>query len=106
MAIQALPSAPARNDFNEPDLLTDWVMVAVVWAAIEPAQGREIFYGQIISPDVTHLVTIRWNRGLGPKSRLYFQDPQTGLGRVFNIESVLNIDERNRKMVLSVKEQV
>jgi SPP1 family predicted phage head-tail adaptor len=77
-----------------------WATAATVWASVEPLSGREAWQAQSVRPDVTHTVTIRAYDGLTPKHRLLFD------GRTLEIESVVNLEERNRYMVLQCKEAV
>lgn len=79
---------------------TTYTTVKTVYGAIRPLNGREIFNAQAANADVTHEVTIRHYSGLTPKHRLLHDS------RAFNIESVRNIEERDRMMVLLVKEVV
>lgn len=79
---------------------TTYTTVATVYGSIRPLSGRELFTAQAADADVTHEITIRNYSGLTPKHRLLHDS------RAFNIESVRNIEERDRMMVLLVKEVV
>lgn len=77
-----------------------WSTAATVWGRIEPLSGRELWQAQQVRPDVSHKVTLRAYAGLTPRHRLLFGS------RVFEISSVLNIDERGRFMVCVCIEKV
>jgi len=77
---------------------TSYTTVATVWGGIRPLNGRETFSAQAADADVTHEITIRRYEGLTPKHRLYHDS------RAFNIESIRNIEERDRLMVCVCKE--
>lgn len=78
----------------------EWAKVADVWAAIEPLQGDEKLAAAYIQAETTHKVTIRYLAGITPANRLLFD------GRTLEIESVRNLEERNRELVLMCKEKV
>lgn len=75
------------------------VLVSHVWAKIEPLTGRELFDSQQFGSDVSHKVTIRYRAGVNAAMQILY-----GV-RIFNIVSVLNLDERNRLLVLICKEK-
>lgn len=77
---------------------TSYTTVTTVWGAIRPLNGREVFNAQAADADVTHEITIRHYSGLTPKHRLYHDS------RAFNIESIRNIEERDRLMICLCKE--
>lgn len=67
-----------------------WTTLATRWARVEPLSGREQWQAQQVRPDVTHRVTLRYYSGLTPTHRLKAGD------RVFNVESVLDLDTLKR----------
>jgi head-tail adaptor len=113
VTIQSLPVNAPRDDWNQTDLVNGWLNVATIWAAIEPSDGRKPFYGELIQPDVTHLITIRFWAGFSPKWRLFYHDLRTplvdgqpGPPRLFNVLSVVDVRERHIKMLLMCREVV
>lgn len=87
-----------RDSFGA--VVETWADVATVWAAIEPAGGRETLAGQEVTAEVTHRVRIRYRADVTPEMRANFQ------GRVFDIQAVLNVDGRGRELHLLCKEMV
>lgn len=73
---------------------------STVWAAIEPLSGQQYFAAKQTMSEVTHRVTMRYLSGVLSTMRLSFS------GRYFSIVSVINLDERNRYLVLMVTEAV
>lgn len=67
-----------------------WATVAVRWASVEPLSGREQWQAQQARPDVTHRVRLRRLAGLTARHRFLID------GRVLNITSVLDIEDRHR----------
>jgi head-tail adaptor len=49
---------------------------------------------------------MRWQAGITPAMRVYYEDHRTGADRFFDIESVINIDELNEELVLMCKEEL
>lgn len=105
--IQALPAnPPAVNAYNEQDLVGAWVTQKTVWASIEPKDGREFVWAAAVTADATHIVMIRYYRGLSAKMRFLYHDPQTGTDRALNIRFVQDVEEKHIDMVCWCKESV
>lgn len=77
-----------------------WVDYATAWAKVKPLSGIELWKAQQINALVTHNVNIRFRSGVLPDMRVTFK------GRVLNIVSVVNDEERNREMDLVCMEHV
>jgi SPP1 family predicted phage head-tail adaptor len=82
---------------------TVWKDVASLWAEVLPLSGRELLAGQAIHTEVTHTITIRWQR--------QFADPLAMAarrilysGRVFNIHASIDIEERHKVLELTCAE--
>lgn len=104
LSVLGVPTTPILNGFGEPDLTP--VVLGTRWASVEPLSGRELWQAQQVRPDVSHKITMRFYAGLTPRHKLRFTDPQTSTIRTFEIDSVLNVDERNRVMTILAKEEV
>lgn len=68
--------------------------LGTVWASIEALTGRDAVAAQSFSSIVTHKVVIRWIAGVVSKCQVMFGT------RTFQVESVLNPDERTKKLIL------
>lgn len=75
-----------------------WTETASVWASVEPITGREYFNASGERAEVTHKVGILYGPTVVPRDRIEFDS------RVFDIKSVMNIQERNRELVLMCSE--
>jgi SPP1 family predicted phage head-tail adaptor len=75
-----------------------WTDFATVRASVEPLQGREYFAAQQERAEVTTRFRIRYIPGVLPTMRIMFD------GRAFNIESIINPNERNRELHLMAVE--
>jgi len=73
-----------------------WAVTQTVWARLQGLRGRELFSAQQINPQTSHKVTIRFCRGLTSNSRLV----DVASSRIFNIESVVDIEDRHKFMEL------
>ena len=80
-----------------------WATDAVVWAAVRPLLGREYMEARRVDAAVTHEVRIRYRSGLTPSHRFVFDNDTS---RELNIVSVLNVDERDRELVVMCREDV
>lgn len=86
----------ARNAYGE--AIKTWSTVATVYASVEPIRGREMFDAEQVQSEVTHRVRLRYRPGLTSQMRLLFN------GRMFEIQTVINVNERNREVQLMCKE--
>lgn len=87
-----------RNELGE--VVQSWQDFATVWAAIEPLRGREYFDSQQINAEVTTRIRIRYRPGIKPKMRAVYGT------RIFDIQSVIDIEERHQEIHLMCKEVV
>lgn len=76
-----------RTEHNQPE--PRWVQVAEFHAAIEPISGREYFQAQQVQNSTTHRIRCRWFPGVKSTQQVRFK------GRVFELQSVLNLNERS-----------
>lgn len=78
----------------------DWKDVATVWAAIKPMRGNERYEAQQVQSTLTHKVIMRYRAGIKPQMRILYGN------RVFEIEAVIDVDERHRWLELLCSEVV
>jgi SPP1 family predicted phage head-tail adaptor len=71
-----------------------------VFGSVEPLSGRELFNAQTISAETTTRFRIRFIPGITKKMRLAFKD------RIFNIEAIINAEERNAALEIMCAEGV
>jgi SPP1 family predicted phage head-tail adaptor len=81
-------------------VIESWSAYATSQASIEPISGREYFAAQSTQADVTHRIRIRYLSGITPKMRVNYSS------RIFDILSVININERNRELQLMCRESI
>ena len=81
--------------------LTDvWSTFATVWADIDPKGGQERFLAKQLDAKIDLVFQIRHYSGITPKMRISWDS------RTFDIQSVLNLWERDKEMLISCKESV
>lgn len=71
---------------------------ATVWAEIMPLSGRELWIAQQSQATTTHKITMIYRPGITPKMRAIYN------GRTFNFDSVVNLDEANRYIMITATE--
>ncbi len=71
--------------------------VATVWASVRPGTGREFVNAQQLTPELSHLVTIRYRTGVTPKHRIAYT--ANGVARSFAIHVVSDPMERHEQLV-------
>jgi SPP1 family predicted phage head-tail adaptor len=71
-------------------------VVKTVWATVESLSGQEKFLARQFESSVTHAIYVRYD-----KQFKYSQEMQIGYdGRTFQIEAILNPDERHKVLQL------
>lgn len=75
-----------------------WQDVCTVWAAVEPIQGREYILLQNTQSELTARIRIRYRPGIKPAMRVVYGQ------RVFDIQSVIDPEERHIELQLMCKE--
>ena len=75
-----------------------FVLVADLWAEINPLIGKELLLAGEIGSEVTHNVTIRYKPNIRPDQRIIYKN------RIFEIIYVINKNEDNEFMYLKCKE--
>lgn len=90
-------SKTATQDSLGAEVIT-WVEFATVWAAVEPVTGREFMDGRQITAEVTTLIRIRKMDGISPEMQVVFGS------KVYDILSVIHVEERNREIQMVCQE--
>ena len=70
-----------------------------VWASIEPLSGKEYFSAKQVNSEVNAKVTIRYIESLLPHWVVQFGQ------RIFNIQAIINLEERNKYLQLLCSEK-
>ena len=81
------------------ETVEEWDEFAKVWAEISPLRGREYWASKQTTSEITGKIMIRYLADITSKMRIKFGE------RIFNIEAVLNTDERKIETILLVSEQ-
>ena len=76
------------------DSTNEWTAQATVWAAVEPLVGREFMAALQVQSDVSTRVRMRYRPGVTAADRLVHE------GRVYAIESVVDVRSARRELVL------
>jgi|AGTN01.1.fsa_nt_gi phage head-tail adaptor, putative, SPP1 family len=70
------------------------------WAKVEPLSNRELLLAQQTNSTITHRLTIRYRSDVTSRMRVVFGE------RVFYLEGVRNLEERNVWLELTAREDV
>jgi len=82
-----------QDSYGELD--PSWSDLATRRAWIDPLRGREQFAAQQVQADVTHRIRMRWDTTIDAMTSKHRIVNANSTGQVFDIESVVNVDERN-----------
>ena len=92
--------APTETQRPDGSVIRIWHTFLSAWASIEPLTGREHFAAEREQADVSHRIRMRFAPGITHKMRISFAS------RIFEIESVINVGERNRELILMCRESI
>lgn len=87
-----------RDDFGQ--LQNSWTRAFSARVNIEPLRGDEFMDAQQTNARLTHRVVMRYRPDVTHTQRIAFK------GRYFNINSIRNFQERDRKLTLMCEEIV
>lgn len=79
---------------------TNWSAFTTVWAAIDPISGREFYAAEQSQSQVTHKIRCRYFPGLTTEMRISYS------GRIFEIVSAIDWEERHESYLIMAKELV
>jgi SPP1 family predicted phage head-tail adaptor len=77
-----------------------WQNVATVWASVEPIQGREYIQLQNTQSELTTKIRIRYRPDVTPAMRVQYGT------RVFDVQSVIDFEERHIELQLMCIERI
>lgn len=99
VTLQRLATPETFDSFGQP--IQDWVPVGTYWAEVRPLAGQEAYVARQVKAEATHALALRW---LGAAVTLRPTDQFLLGDRAFGIVEVRNVEERNRRYELTVKE--
>jgi SPP1 family predicted phage head-tail adaptor len=91
---------PTEGRGADGSIVPTWSTYAIIHGSVSPLIGNEYFSSQAVQAGVTHRVRIRPLSDITPKMRLYWD------GRYFDINSIIDVEERGREMVLMCTESI
>ena len=77
-----------------------WTTSQTRWAGIIPLTSREGFFAKSVRPELSHRITLRWFAGLEHGHRIKMD------ARIFNIASIINVDEGDHTLQVDCVELV
>jgi SPP1 family predicted phage head-tail adaptor len=96
--IQIQQQTAAQDSFGQPS--STWNTIYTCWASID-IQGSQLIYAtsEFVSK-VTHRITFRWTNAvvIQPNMRIVYTEQTTGVVYTYNVEALLNTDQRNREL--------
>ncbi len=90
----------SRNAIGE--AIQTWSTFATRHVSVEPFQGREFWSAKQVNAERNLRVRMRYLEGLTTKMRLNWR----ARSRLFDILSIVDVNERNHEMLLLVEERL
>ncbi len=81
-----------------------WTRVGHAYFVSQPMTGREYSQAQQMQATVTHKMESEYLAGMTPRHRLTAGEDANNPDRIFNVASVVNVKEKNRKLEWMVEE--
>ena len=98
--IQIQNQSTSQDEFGQP--LTTWATVYSCWAHIGMQNSQLIYSTAEFVSKATHRIEMRWTSSvvISPNQRVVYIDPASNVTHTYNIEAVLNTDQKNRELIL------
>ncbi len=82
--------------------LATWSTVYTCWASIDVQQSQLIYSTAEFISKVTHRITMRWTSSvvIQPNMRIVYAEATTGVVHTYEIEALLNDQQRNRQLIV------
>ena len=91
-------NTPTEDSYG--DTVDAWGKVADWWADVRPLRANEVTEAQRFQGRISHKIAMHYYEGLTSEHRIVYA------GRVFHIDGVVNVDERNRVHEVMAMEEV
>lgn len=98
--IQQLMSATTASGMSAGEQIWSDESLMKIWAGIEPLRGTQFVAMKGVQADITHRVILRYTSEITPKHRIKYRD------RIFEIDSIINPDERKILLELMCREKI
>jgi SPP1 family predicted phage head-tail adaptor len=94
----------AQDSQGQP--LQTWTTAYSCWASIDIQNSQLIYSTAEFIEKVTFRITCRWTSSFtfAPNQRIVYTEATTGIVHTYEIQSVLNTQQRNRELTLMVYE--
>ena len=90
--------SPTDTTTTGGEVTQTWATFATVWAEIMPLSSREAWIAQQSQATTTHKITMIYRAGITADMRATYNS------RTFNFDSVVNLDEANRYLLITATE--
>lgn len=89
-----------QDAFGQPQQV--WTTAYSCWSGIAVQNSQLIYSTAEFIDKVTHRITCRWTSSFvfEANQRIVYTDPTTGVVHTYEIQAVLNADQRNRELTL------
>lgn len=74
-----------------------------IWGNVLPMSGTELETAMRIDSRIKHKIEARYDPRITAQARIFYNDKNRG-ERIFNVISLIDVDERNHKMELGCEE--
>tara|TARA_R110000796_G_scaffold33068_3_gene86101 strand:- start:157 stop:507 length:351 start_codon:yes stop_codon:yes gene_type:complete len=103
-----LQSKTVASDGGGSSAVTAWSTFAIVYGNIVTKSGNKRLFGDQLEQPLKHVITIRFRRNLTHANRLQYKFVNLGeeITRVFSIDSIINIDNKDKYLEISCTEGV
>lgn len=85
---------------EEGNSIETWVDLVTIWSAVEPIRGREYWAASAVQAENDIRIRIRHRRDITTEMRVIYHN------RVYNIRSVIDVNELHKETHLIVRELV
>lgn len=97
--IQIQSQSTTQDGFGQP--VQTWTTQYTCWASIDIQASQLIYSTAEFISKVTHRITMRWTSSvvIKPNMRIVYTEPTTGVVHTYEIQALLNDQQRNRQLI-------
>ena len=98
--VQIQQQVTAQDEFGQPQ--ATWNTIYTAWANISVQNSQLLYQTAEFVSKVTHRITLRWTSSIVivPNMRVIYTEATTGVVHTYNVEALLNTDQRNRMLII------
>ena len=97
--IQIQSQSTSQDAYGQP--VSTWTTAYTCWASIDVQNSQLVYATAEFIGKITHRISFRWTSSqvFKPNMRIVYTDASTGVVHTYNIEALLNVEQKNVEII-------